>query len=153
MPKPRGRLWLTLWLLFVLAILAWVVARQTSAVVDAGHLDSLRVERSVLEARRLELIERVREAESREVLESKARALGLRELRRGTQTVAQPADPQPCATEQQGRQGTGWGSRELDANLPQHPVHGGLSAFHVPTAKQLFCGQSLKLQSMLAGGQ
>jgi hypothetical protein len=52
--------------------------RQTAAVVDAGRLDSLRVARSVLEARRTELIERVRNAESRQVLENRAAELGLR---------------------------------------------------------------------------
>jgi hypothetical protein len=66
------------WLVFALGMLVWVVARQTAAVVDAGRLDSLRVERSVLEARRTELIERVRQAESRRVIESRATDLGLR---------------------------------------------------------------------------
>lgn len=78
MRKPRGRMWLSLWLVFALGMLVWVVARQTAAVVDAGRLDSLRVERNVLEARRTELIERVRDAESRTALERRAAALGLR---------------------------------------------------------------------------
>ncbi len=78
MRRPRGRLWLAVWLAFALAVLAWVVARQTAAVVDAGRLDSLRVERGVLEGRRTELIERVHTAESRAVLETRAAALGLR---------------------------------------------------------------------------
>ena len=78
MVQPRGRVWVTLWLVFVLAILAWVVARQTSAVVSAGELDELRNERSVLEARRAELLRRIREAESRAVLVPRAESLGLR---------------------------------------------------------------------------
>jgi len=71
-------MWLSLWLVFALGMLVWVVARQTAAVVDAGRLDSLRVERSVLEAQRTELIERVRAAESRTAIELRAIALGLR---------------------------------------------------------------------------
>jgi hypothetical protein len=78
MVQPRGRVWVTLWLVFVLAILAWVVARQTSAVVNAGELDELRNQRSLLEARRAELLRRIREAESRAVLVPQAEALGLR---------------------------------------------------------------------------
>ena len=78
MRKPRGRMWLSLWLVFALGMLVWVVARQTAAVVDAGRLDSLRVERSVLEAGRTEQIERVRRAESRTAVEDRAAALGLR---------------------------------------------------------------------------
>jgi DNA-binding Lrp family transcriptional regulator len=71
-------MWLSLWLVFALTMLVWVVARQTAAVVDAGRLDSLRVERSVLEARRTEVLERVRRAESRQVIERRATELGLR---------------------------------------------------------------------------
>ena len=78
MRKPRGRMWLSVWLVFALGMLVWVVARQTAAVVNAGRLDSLRIERSVLEAQRTEVIERVRAAESRETLEERAAALGLR---------------------------------------------------------------------------
>ena len=78
MVQPRGRVWVTLWLVFVLAILAWVVARQTSAVVSSGELDELRNERSLLEARRAELLRRIREAESRAVLVPRAESLGLR---------------------------------------------------------------------------
>ncbi len=78
MVQPRGRVWVTLWLVFVLAILAWVVARQTSAVVSAGELDELRNQRSLLEARRAELLRRIREGESRAVLVPRAESLGLR---------------------------------------------------------------------------
>jgi len=75
----RGRLWLTLWLVFVLAILAWVVARQTSSHLTAGRLEDLRTQRSVYEAQRADLIARIREAESRAVLVRRAESIGLRE--------------------------------------------------------------------------
>ena len=75
---PRGRFWVFLWLVFVLATLAWVVARQTSAVVTASELDSLRNERASLEARQAELLRRIRQAESRAVLIPRAESLGLR---------------------------------------------------------------------------
>jgi hypothetical protein len=92
MVQPRGRVWVTLWLVFVLAILAWVVARQTSAVVSAGELDELRNQRSLLEARRAELLRRIREAESRAVLVPRAEALGLR-LPTDSEIVILPAPP------------------------------------------------------------
>ena len=50
----RGRLWVTLWLVFVLAVLAWVVARQTAAHVRAVRLNEVRTERSLAEAERAE---------------------------------------------------------------------------------------------------
>lgn len=78
MRRPRGRLWVMLWLVFVLGILFWVVARQTASVVAAAELDSLRVERSDLEAQRTELIGRVRRAESRRVLGERVEKIGLR---------------------------------------------------------------------------
>ena len=78
MPLPRGRLWIALWLGFVLGILAWVVTRQTSGVVTATELVRLRNQRSVLEGRRAALLRRVREAESRSVLVPRAESLGLR---------------------------------------------------------------------------
>ena len=74
----RGRLWVVLWLVFVLAILAWIVARRTSAHVTVSTLRDLRTERSVLEARRATLLRRIREAESRTVLVPRAESLGLR---------------------------------------------------------------------------
>ncbi len=78
MRRPRGRLWLALWMVFALVMMVWVVARQTAAVVSATELDSLRQERSVLDARRMELLAEIRRRESREVLEPIAGALGLR---------------------------------------------------------------------------
>ena len=79
MRRPRGRLWLALWMVYALAIMAWVVARQTSAVVTAAQLDSLRDERGVLEAERQELNAEIGRLSSREVLEPIAASLGLRE--------------------------------------------------------------------------
>jgi hypothetical protein len=79
MANPRGRLWVTVWLVFVLAVLAWVVARQTSSHLTARRLDELRTEWSVHEAQRADLIARIREAESRAVLIPRAESLGLRE--------------------------------------------------------------------------
>ena len=79
MANPRGRLWVTVWLVFVLAVLAWVVARQTSSHLTAGRLDELRTERSVYQAQRADFIARIREAESRAVLIPQAESLGLRE--------------------------------------------------------------------------
>ncbi|HEX9581846.1 MAG TPA: hypothetical protein VF970_12150 [Gemmatimonadales bacterium] len=75
---PKGRVWVAGWLVFVLAILAWVVARQTSGVVTATALGSLRDERATLEARAADLVARIRDARSRRVLIPRAEALGLR---------------------------------------------------------------------------
>ncbi len=69
---------MSLWLVAVLAVLLWVVARQTSAVVAASDLEELRTERSVLEGRRAAALRRIREAESRAVLMPRAESLGLR---------------------------------------------------------------------------
>lgn len=76
--RRKGRLWVATWLLFFLAILAWVVARQTSAVVAATELGGRREERGTLEARQAELLVRIREARSRQVLIPRAKKLGLR---------------------------------------------------------------------------
>lgn len=76
--RPKGRVWVASWLLFFLGVLAWVVARQTSAVVAATDLGDLREERATLEARQAEFLSRIREARSRGVLIPRAQALGLR---------------------------------------------------------------------------
>jgi hypothetical protein len=76
--RPRGRFWVAWWLLFVLLILAWVVARQTSAVVAAAALGTAREARAVREARSAELVARIRAARSRQVLIPRAERLGLR---------------------------------------------------------------------------
>jgi hypothetical protein len=74
----KGRGWAALWLLAFLAVLTWVVARQTAAHVAAGELRDLQARRSALEAQRAELLRRIREAGSRAVLEPRAESLGLR---------------------------------------------------------------------------
>lgn len=74
---PRGRFWALVWLGFVLGVLAWVVTRQTSAHVLAVELNALRERRTTLEARRAELLQRIRRGESRAVLVPLAESLGL----------------------------------------------------------------------------
>lgn len=74
----RGRHWFALWLVFVLAMLAWVISRQTSAVVLAEELAGVRDERSAAEAEKAMLLRRIREAGSRAVLIRRAESLGLR---------------------------------------------------------------------------
>lgn len=74
----KGRFWIAVWMLLGLAMLAWVATRRTSAHLVASQLNDLRAERSVLEARRAELVRRIRRAESRPVLVPRAQALGLR---------------------------------------------------------------------------
>ena len=69
-----------LWLLVFLAGALIVVGRQTTAFRTARRLRDLREERSSLEARRAELVRRIRIASSREVLVPVARrAVGLHE--------------------------------------------------------------------------
>jgi hypothetical protein len=74
----RGRAWVTLWLLYFLAVLAVVVARQTSSVVAASELRTLQEERRILESRRNDLLIRIREGRSRARLIPRAEELGLR---------------------------------------------------------------------------
>jgi hypothetical protein len=69
---------LVLWLLFALAILAWVSARQSASVQLASSLRELKVERSRADAERAALLRRAHQAESRAVLVPRAEALGLR---------------------------------------------------------------------------
>ena len=74
----RGRHLIGIWLAFFLLILAWVAARQTSAVVAAAKLGELRSNRAALEARKAELMGELRTARSRAVLLPRAESLGLR---------------------------------------------------------------------------
>ncbi len=74
----KGRVWVAVWLGLALSIMAWVVARQTSAVMLAERLEDLRNQRSTLEANRAQLLRRIREAQSRAVLIPRAESLGLR---------------------------------------------------------------------------
>ena len=77
--RIRGRIWLVLWLIFILVILAWVIRRNTDGYVVAGQLDSLRTRESYLVGQRVDLVYRIRRAESRAVLVPRAEAIGLRE--------------------------------------------------------------------------
>jgi hypothetical protein len=80
MLRLRGRHWVLLWLLVFLGGALIVVGRQTAAFRTARRLRDLREERSSLEARRAELVRRIRVASSREVLVPIARrSLGLHE--------------------------------------------------------------------------
>jgi hypothetical protein len=73
----KGRHWVAVWLLAFLAA-AWVViARQTAAIRDARELAALREERATLEGHRADLERRIREAEGRAELLTRARARGL----------------------------------------------------------------------------
>lgn len=67
-----------MWLLSFLGVLAWVVARQTASHLTATELGRVQEERSALEARKAEMLRRIREAGSRAVLVPRAESLGLR---------------------------------------------------------------------------
>jgi len=66
--KARGRHWLFLWLTVFLAVAGIVIARDTASYRSASRLARLRQERLALEARRADLVRRVRVASSRAVL-------------------------------------------------------------------------------------
>lgn len=74
----KGRHWLALWLVALLAALWAVIARQTASLNAARALADLREERAQLEGRRAELERRIRAAQSRAVLLPRAQRLGLR---------------------------------------------------------------------------
>ena len=74
----RGRHWIAVWLVTLLAALWMVIARQTSALNAARALADLRDERGSLEGRRAALDRRVRTAQSRAVLVPRMQRLGLR---------------------------------------------------------------------------
>lgn len=76
--KPKGRHWLLVWLAVFLVVAGVVIARDTASYRSARRLASLRLQRMTLEAERAELIRRIREASSREVLVPKVEhELGL----------------------------------------------------------------------------
>ncbi|UCD24497.1 MAG: hypothetical protein JSW51_00840 [Gemmatimonadota bacterium] len=77
--RVKGRIWLVLWVVFILVILAWVIRRDTAGYMTASRLDSLRTHRSVLVGQRTDLRHRISRASSREVLIPRAESLGLRE--------------------------------------------------------------------------
>ena len=76
--KLKGRVWFGLWLLFALAIAAWVITRDTSGYVSARQLNDLRNRQQFLQSRKTTLEGRIRRAESRDVLQHTAEGLGLR---------------------------------------------------------------------------
>ena len=78
MIASRGRVWVAFWLVFILGVLGWVVARQTAAHVAAAELRDLREEREALESERVLVRQRIAEGESPQVLGPKAEAIGLR---------------------------------------------------------------------------
>ena len=69
--RLKGRIWFVLWLLFALAVAAWVIARDTAGFVSARELTEERERHLVLKARRNDLIRRIRRAESRAILVKK----------------------------------------------------------------------------------
>jgi len=74
----RGRVWVAFWLVFILGVLGWVVARQTASHLAATELGELREDREALESERALVQQRIVEAESPQVLHPKAEAMGLR---------------------------------------------------------------------------
>jgi hypothetical protein len=76
--RLKGRIWIAIWLVFTLAVLAWVVNRDTFGFMTASELRNLRNERSVLQSDKAELMRRIRDAESRAVLIPRAESMGLR---------------------------------------------------------------------------
>ena len=95
MARIKGRHWLAIWLVALLAALWAVIARQTVSLNAARALTDLRAERAGLEGRRDELERRIRTASSRAVLLPRAQRLGLR-LPADTEIILLPAPaPRP----------------------------------------------------------
>ena len=90
----KGRHWIALWLVALLAALWAVIARQTAALNAARALTDLREERGTLEGRRADLERRVRTAQSRAVLLPRAQRHGLR-LPADTEIILVPAPTEP----------------------------------------------------------
>jgi cell division protein FtsL len=90
----RGRHWIAIWLVALLAALWLVIARQTAALNSARALNELREERATLEGRRADLERRVRTAQSRAVLLPRAQKQGLR-LPADTEIILIPAPQAP----------------------------------------------------------
>lgn len=76
--KLRGRHWIAVWLVALLAALWLVIARQTASLNAARALTDLREKRAALEGQRADLERRVRTGQSRAVLLPRAQKLGLR---------------------------------------------------------------------------
>ena len=94
MARVKGRHWLAIWLVALLAALWAVIARQTASLNAARTLTDLRTERAGLEGKRDELERRIRTASSRAVLLPRAQKLGLR-LPADTEIILVPASPPP----------------------------------------------------------
>jgi cell division protein FtsL len=90
----KGRHWIALWLVALLAALWVVIARQTAALNAARALADLRQERAGLEGRRADLERRVRTAQSRTVLLPRAQRQGLR-LPADTEIILIPSSSEP----------------------------------------------------------
>ena len=90
----KGRYWLAIWLVALLAALWAVIARQTASLNAARALADLRAERAGLEGRRSELERRIRTAGSRAVLLPRAERLGLR-LPADTEIILLPSSVPP----------------------------------------------------------
>jgi len=90
----RGRHWIALWLVALLATLWAVIARQTASLNAARALTDLREERGTLEGRRADLERRVRAGQSRAVLLPRAQRQGLR-LPADTEIILIPAPTEP----------------------------------------------------------
>jgi len=92
--RVKGRHWLAIWLVALLAALWAVIARQTASLNAARALTDLRAERAGLEGKHDELERRIRTASSRAVLLPRAQKLGLR-LPADTEIILVPAAPPP----------------------------------------------------------
>jgi hypothetical protein len=90
--RLRGRHWIAVWLIALLAALWIVIARQTAALNAARTLADVRDQRAALEGRRAELERRVRVAQSRAVLLPRAQKHGLR-LPADTEIILLPLPP------------------------------------------------------------
>ena len=94
MARVKGRHWLAIWLVALLAALWAVIARQTASLNAARALTELRAERAGLEGKRDDLERRIRTASSRAVLLPRAQKLGLR-LPADTEIILVPSSPPP----------------------------------------------------------
>ena len=88
----KGRHWVAVWLVVLLAALWAVIARQTASLNAARALTDVRAERASLEGRRAELERRIRTAQSRAVLLPRAQRLGLRQPA-DTEIILLPVTP------------------------------------------------------------
>ena len=92
--KLKGRHWIAVWLVALLAALWLVTWRQTAALNAARALTDLREERAALDGRRADLERRVRAGQSRAVLLPRAQKLGLR-LPADTEIILLPTQSEP----------------------------------------------------------